>query len=91
MSGLRSLRWRAALSFVGVLLVIAWVWMTGGTSYIVQIDFNMGGNPPWYPTRTLDEWETTRALWVPWVFREPGQEMDRPQTVYVKRKQKKRS
>ena len=40
--GLRSLRWRAALSVVGVLLVISWVWMTGRTSYIVQIDFNMG-------------------------------------------------
>ena len=40
MSGMRSLRWRAAISVVGVLFVIYWVVASGGTSYIVQIDYN---------------------------------------------------
>lgn len=40
---MRALRWRAAISLLGALLVVAWVVMAGGTSYIVQIDFTMGG------------------------------------------------
>lgn len=40
---MRALRWRAAMTFLGVLLVIAWVVMAGGASYVVQIDFAMGG------------------------------------------------
>lgn len=38
--GLRSLRWRAALSIVGLLLVFAWVSGTGRTSHTIQIDYS---------------------------------------------------
>jgi hypothetical protein len=41
--GMRSMRWRAAFLVVGAALVGAWVWMTGGTKHIVQIDFRWGG------------------------------------------------
>jgi len=37
---LRSLQWRAALSIVGALLVLAWVFASGGPGYVVQIDYN---------------------------------------------------
>ena len=37
--GLRSLRWRAAISLVGLGLVFAWVAGTGRTSHTVQIDY----------------------------------------------------
>ena len=42
MSGLRSLRWRLAVSLVGVGLVFAWVVMSGRTSHIIQIDYTWG-------------------------------------------------
>lgn len=38
--GLRSLRWRSALAVVGVGLVFAWVWMSGGTAHLIQIDYS---------------------------------------------------
>ena len=38
--GLRSLRWRAAISLVGFGLVFAWVAGTGSTSHTVQIDYS---------------------------------------------------
>jgi hypothetical protein len=37
------MRWRAAILVVGAGLVGAWVWMTGGTTHVVQIDFRWGG------------------------------------------------
>lgn len=37
---LRSLQWRAALSIVGALLVLAWVFASGRGGYVVQIDYN---------------------------------------------------
>jgi hypothetical protein len=43
-SSLRALRWRAAAIFVGSGLVLAWVWMAGGTTHIIQIDFRWGGD-----------------------------------------------
>ena len=42
-SGLRALRWRAAIGLVGAGLVIAWVVMAGGTTNIIQIDYRWGG------------------------------------------------
>jgi N-sulfoglucosamine sulfohydrolase len=47
--------------------------------------------PPWYPTRTLEEWEKARAVWVHYVFREPGKDVDRPVISHSKRKNKKKS
>jgi hypothetical protein len=41
-SGLRPLRWRVAVSLVGLGLVFAWVVMSGRTSHIVQIDYTWG-------------------------------------------------
>lgn len=38
---MRALRWRAATSVLGALLVMWWVIGSGRTSYIVQIDFAM--------------------------------------------------
>ena len=43
-----------------------------------EYDYATHGAPPWYPTRTLAEWEAARALWEPWVFREPGEKLRRP-------------
>lgn len=37
--GLRAMRWRAALLVVGLGLVIAWIWMSGGASHTIQIDY----------------------------------------------------
>ncbi len=41
--GMRSMRWRAAGILVGAGLVLAWVWMAGGTTHLLQIDFRWGG------------------------------------------------
>lgn len=38
--GLRSLRWRAAISLLGMGLVVAWIVMSGGTSHVIQIDYS---------------------------------------------------
>lgn len=38
--GLRSLRWRGAIGFVGLGLVLAWLWMSGGTRHLIQIDYS---------------------------------------------------
>lgn len=40
--GLRLLRWRAAVTLIGALLVLAWVWMSGRTSHLIQIDYTWG-------------------------------------------------
>ncbi len=54
-------------------------------------DFNKYGWPAWYPTRTLEEWEKARELWVPYVFREPGKDIIRPEITHSKRKNKKKN
>jgi hypothetical protein len=41
--GMRSMRWRAATILVGAGLVLAWVWMAGGGTHLLQIDFRWGG------------------------------------------------
>lgn len=41
-ASLRTLRWRAAISLAGVILVIAWVVASGSTSFVVRIDYNWG-------------------------------------------------
>lgn len=51
-------------------------------------DFNKTGWPAWYPTRTLAEWEKALALWKPYVFRGPSEEVSRPSNVHAKKKQK---
>src|SRR5688572_9910768 len=40
---MRSMRPRAAILPVGAALMIAWVWMSGGTTHLLQIDFAWGG------------------------------------------------
>jgi len=44
----------------------------------VSEEFRNGGWPSTYPTKSLDEWEATLELFKPWVFREPGVEMEHP-------------
>lgn len=44
----------------------------------VSDEFRAGGWPATYPTRTLEEWEYVLELWQPWVFREPGSKVERP-------------
>ena len=55
-----------------------------------RYDFTKNGSPPWYPTRTLAEWEKARSLWEPYVFREPSEEVARPVISYTKKQKKKR-
>lgn len=54
-----------------------------------QYDFNKYGWPAWYPTRTLAEWEKARALWAPYVFREPTANVPRPAISHSKKKPKR--
>ena len=53
-------------------------------------DFNTLGWPAWYPTRTLEEWKKARALWEPYVMRDPGESIPRPSTVHSRKKEKKK-
>lgn len=48
-------------------------------------DFSRFGWPPWYPTRSLEEWEWARELWKPYVFRGPTDDVPRPNTVHSKK------
>ena len=41
------------------------------------------GAPPWYPTRTLPQWQRVRELWEPWVFREPNSKIKRPRIPFT--------
>jgi N-sulfoglucosamine sulfohydrolase len=43
-----------------------------------KYDFEKSGWPAWYPTRTLEEWEKVRAMWEPYVFRDPRSKIQRP-------------
>jgi hypothetical protein len=66
-------------------------WSDHGKASEKNHDFNTYGWPAWHPTRTLQEWEKARALWVSYVFREPGRNVDRPVISHSKRKNKKQS
>lgn len=44
----------------------------------VTEEFRQGGWPATYPTKSLEEWEKTLELFRPWVFREPGEQMEHP-------------
>lgn len=46
-------------------------------------DFSRYGNPAWYPTRTLEEWQKARAQWEPYVFRSSTAPMNRPVISYT--------
>jgi hypothetical protein len=49
----------------------------------VSDGFREGGWPSTYPTRSLEEWEEILTTWEPWVFREPGSDMERPDIAPV--------
>ncbi len=51
-------------------------------------DVNRYGWPPWYPTRTLAEWEKAVETWKPWVFRAPDDDMSRPWTIFDRKKKR---
>ncbi|MCF6333792.1 MAG: sulfatase [Draconibacterium sp.] len=50
----------------------------------VSKEFRAGGWPADYPTRTLEEWQHVLDLWQPWVFREPGSKIQRPDKEIAK-------
>ncbi|QDT08217.1 sulfatase [Planctomycetes bacterium K23_9] len=54
-----------------------------------KYDFQKHGNPAWYPTRSLQDWQKVRALWEPWVFRAPEDKMKRPVIPFTKKPKKK--
>ena len=54
-------------------------------------DFTTNGSPGWYPTRTLGEWQKVRALWEPYVFRKPGEDLPRPAIPWTKKNKKKKA
>jgi hypothetical protein len=37
------MRWRVAILVAGTAVVMAWVWMAGGTTHVMQIDYTWGG------------------------------------------------
>ncbi len=41
-------------------------------------NFTEMGCPPWYPTRTLTQWEEAVEIWRPYVFRGPDEVVKRP-------------
>jgi N-sulfoglucosamine sulfohydrolase len=51
-------------------------------------DFNRYGWPAWHPTRSLEGWEEARALWEPYVFRGPNEDVPRPTIGHSKKKNK---
>lgn len=55
-------------------------------AHIQNYNFDRVGLPAWYPTRSLAEWKKARALWKPWVFREPTSKMKRPVIAHTKKK-----
>ncbi|WP_404309585.1 sulfatase family protein [Neorhodopirellula lusitana] len=54
-------------------------------------DFEKNGYPAWYPTRTLEEWRAVKALWEPYVFRDPDNKVARPSVPYTKKLSKKKN
>jgi hypothetical protein len=53
-------------------------------------DFNKYGWPAWYPTRSLQDWEKARALWEPYVFRSPTENVPRPVISHSKKRKRKK-
>ncbi|HID78776.1 MAG TPA: hypothetical protein EYP56_22625 [Planctomycetaceae bacterium] len=53
-----------------------------------KCDFNKYGWPAWYPTRTLEEWKKARALWQPYAFRGPAENMPRPSIAHSRRRKR---
>ncbi len=47
-------------------------------------DYAKSGCPPWFPTRSLAQWEQAVELWRPYVFREPGEDVKRPTIPFTK-------
>jgi len=50
----------------------------------VTEEFRNGGWPADYPTRTQEEWENMLELWQPYVFRQPGSNVQRPDEEFKK-------
>ncbi len=50
-----------------------------------KYDIQKYGNPGWYPTRTLEEWQRVKAMWAPWLFREADAKMKRPVIPFTKK------
>ena len=50
----------------------------------VTDEFRKGGWPADYPTRTLEQWEQVLELWKPYVFRQPGENIERPDKEFQK-------
>ncbi len=61
-----------------------WVFANGK-----EFDFDRYGWPAWYPTRTLEDWESARALWKPYVMRGPDDQVNRPSISHSRKKPKK--
>ena len=51
-------------------------------------NFALNGLPPWFPTRSLDEWLKVRAMWGPYVFRAPEEKMARPRIPFTQKGKK---
>lgn len=47
-------------------------------------DYAKSGHPPWFPTRSLAQWEQAVELWKPYVFRGPDQKIKRPEIPFTK-------
>ena len=56
---------------------------------VQDYDFTKNGSPPWFPTRTLAEWEKARDMWKPYVFRGPNENVPRPVIPFTKKAKKK--
>lgn len=56
---------------------------------VKNYDFTKNGSPPWFPTRTLAEWEKARDAWIPYVFRGPTENVERPVISFTKKARKK--
>ena len=41
---MRALRWRAAITIVGALLVLGYLWGSGRAGYVIQIDYSWTGD-----------------------------------------------
>ena len=50
----------------------------------VTEEFRKGGWPATYPTRTLEQWEEVLELWKPYVWRQPGSDVQRPDEEFKK-------
>lgn len=58
---------------------------------VKNYDFSKSGSPPWFPTRTQEEWEKAVELWKPYVFRGPSDNVARPVIAFTKKAKKKKA